>query len=240
MIRIVVVSGVRLYREGLVALLERTEGISVLGSAADGPAAVSCIDTRKPDIALLDMTMPGSLDTLPRLRKAAPGVRVVGLAVEQNEPAILAAVEAGIAGYVLPQESLHHLVLVIHGVARNEAVLSPRIVASLMQRVAHLAAHSPQDPFVGRLTMREHEIIALVAQGMTNKEIARRLAIQLPTVKNHVHNILNKLQLSRRGQAAALAHHRGLFQSDGVPSAPRKLGTQGNRSKDPVPNPELT
>src|SRR5207249_9871119 len=133
-----------------------------------------------------DMAMPGSIDTLPLLRRASPGVKVVGLAVDQNESAILAAVEAGVAGYVLPQDSLSHLVLVIHGVARNEAVLSPRIVASLMQRVAHLAAHSPQDPFVGRLTMREHEIIALVAQGMTNKEIAQRLVIQVPTVKHHV------------------------------------------------------
>src|SRR5439155_22270805 len=80
----------------------------------------------------------------------------------------------------------------------------------MMQRLVLLAAHSPQESFAERLTMRKHEIIALVAQGMSNKEIARKLLIQLPTVKNHVHNILNKLQLSRRGQAAALANHRGL------------------------------
>ena len=182
---------------------------------------------------------------LPALREAAPGIKVVGLSVGESETAILAAVEAGLAGYVLPNESFNDLVLVIRGVASNEAILSPRIVAGLMQRLVLLAARPPQDPFAGRLTMREHEIIALVAQGMTNKEIARRLFIQLPTVKNHVHNILNKLQLSRRGQAAALAHHRGLFQSDGVPVGLPKLRTQrsgsngSNGSKDLVPNPEL-
>jgi len=245
MIRVVVISGVRLYREGLVTLLERTEGVSVLGSAADGPAAVSCIVTCQPDIALLDMAMPGGFGMLPALREAAPGIKVVGLGVDESEAGVLAAVEAGVAGYVLPYESLNDLILVIRGVARNEAILSPRIVASLMQRLVLLASGSPEDSFARRLTMREHEIIALVAQGMSNKEIARRLVIQLPTVKNHVHNILNKLQLSRRGQAAALAHHRGLFQSDGVPVGLPKLRTQrsgsngSNGSKDLVPNPEL-
>jgi len=219
MIRVVVISGVRLYREGLVTLLERTEGVSVLGSAADGPAAVSCIVTSQPEIAVLDMAMPGSVEMLPALREAAPGIKVVGLAVDESESAILAALESGVAGYVLPNESLNDLVLVIGGVARNEAILSPRIVAGLMQRVVLLASRSLEDSFAGRLTMREHEIIALVAQGMSNKEIARRLVIQLPTVKNHVHNILTKLQLSRRGQAAALANHRGLSQLGGVPSA---------------------
>src|SRR5439155_1694847 len=206
---------------------------------------VTLIVACQPDIALLDMAMPGSFEMLPALREAEPGIKVVGLAVGESETAILAAVEAGLAGYVLPNESFNDLVLVIRGVASNEAILSPRIVAGLMQRLVLLAARPPQDPFAGRLTMREHEIIALVAQGMTNKEIARRLFIQLPTVKNHVHNILNKLQLSRRGQAAALAHHRGLFQSDGVPIDLPKLRTQlsgsngSNGSKDLVPNPEL-
>ena len=209
MIRLVVISDVRLYREGLAALLERTGEVIVLGTAADGPAAIACAVTRQPDVALLDMAMPGSSETLPALCEAAPGTKVVGLAVDENEPAILTAVEAGAAGYVLRQESLSELMHVIRGVARDEAVCSPRIVASLMQRVAVLAARSPQHGLVERLTTRESEIIALVAQGMTNKEIARRLVIQPPTVKNHVHNILSKLQLSRRGQAAALANHRG-------------------------------
>jgi len=214
MVRLVVISDVRMYREGLAELLERTGEVSVQGTAADGPAAIGCVVTCRPDVALLDMAMPGSAETLPALCEAAPGTKVVGLAVGENEPAILAAVEAGAAGYVLRRESLSELLHVIRGVARDEAVCSPRIVASLMQRVAVLSARSLQDTLVERLTTRESEIIALVAQGMTNKEIARRLVIQPPTVKNHVHNILSKLQLSRRGQAAALAHHRGVQPVD--------------------------
>ena len=210
MVRVVVISGVRLYREGLVALLERSDGISVLGSAGDGPSAVACVLTCQPDVALLDMAMPASVEMLPALCEAAPRLKVVGLAVGENEPAILAAVEAGVAGYVLRRDSLNDLVLVIRSVARDEPVSSPRVAASLMQRLAILASRPPPDALADRLTIREAEIIALVAQGLTNKEIARQLTIQLPTVKNHVHNILNKLQLSRRAQAAALANHRHL------------------------------
>jgi two-component system, NarL family, nitrate/nitrite response regulator NarL len=210
MVRVVVISGVRLYREGLVALLDQADGISVLGSTGDGAAAVACIVTCQPDVALLDMAMPSSVEMLPVLFEASPRLKVVGLAVGESEPAILAAVDAGVDGYVLRRDSLNDLILVIRGVASDGAISSPRIVASLMQRLAILASQPPPDALAERLTIREAEIIALVAQGMTNKEIARQLFIQLPTVKNHVHNILNKLQLRHRGQAAALANHRHL------------------------------
>jgi two-component system, NarL family, nitrate/nitrite response regulator NarL len=210
MVQIVVISGVRLYREGLVELLEQSNGIRVLGSAGDGPGAVGCIVAFRPDVALLDMATAASVGMLPTLREASPRLRIVGLAVDDDEPAILAAVEAGVTGYVHRRDSLNDLVRVIHSVARDEAVSSPRIVASLMRRLAILASQPPPDALAERLTIREAEIVSLVAQGMTNKEIARHLFIQLPTVKNHIHNILNKLQLQHRGQAAALANHRHL------------------------------
>ena len=135
-----------------------------------------------------------------------------------------------------------------HAVLAAIAIVAFRVTLELVPalRPAPLAPSSGDGAAsAGGLTVRQTEIAVMVAQGMTNKEIARRLFIQLPTVKNHVHNILNKLQLSRRGQAAALAHHRGLFQSDGVPVGLPKLRTRrsgsngSNGSKDLVPNPEL-
>lgn len=208
MVRVVVISSVRLYREGLVALLERSDAISVLGSAGDGPAAIGCLLTCQPDVALLDMAMPASLDMLAALYQASPRLKVVGFGLGENEHAILAAMEAGIAGYVLRRDSVNDLVLVVRGVAHTEAVAAPPAMAGLMRKLAALASETQQDNLAGKLTLREAEIVGLVAQGFTNKEIARQLFIQLPTVKNHVHNILTKLQLRHRAQAAALAGGR--------------------------------
>ncbi len=129
---------------------------------------------------------------------------VVGIAVRETESEILAAVEAGVAGYALQEHSLDELVRVIQSVIRDEAICSPRMAACMMHRLSHLASERRHDGPAGRLTVRERQVASLVASGMTNKEIARRLSIQLSTVKNHVHNILEKLQLRRRGQAIVL------------------------------------
>jgi DNA-binding NarL/FixJ family response regulator len=212
MITVVVVSGIRLYREGLAQALERAEGITVLGAAADGPAATSCVIAHRPDVAVLDMATPDSASTLQSIGNIASGMKVVAIAVGETEPEILASVEAGAAGYVLREASLSDLLLVIQTVVRGETVCSPRIAASLMRRLADIAAEGRPLDAPHRLTKRENQIISLVAMGMTNKEIARRLRIQLPTVKNHVHNILEKLQLHRRGQVPALLGRWGVAE----------------------------
>jgi len=138
--RIAIVARIRLYREGLADVLGRQDGIEVVGSASDGDAGVATVRALQPDIALLDMTMLDNADTVRALREAAPGVRVVALAVPETEPHVLACVEAGIAAYVPREGSLGDLVATVQGVARDEVECSPRIVASLFGRVAASAA----------------------------------------------------------------------------------------------------
>jgi DNA-binding NarL/FixJ family response regulator len=158
-----------------------------------------------PDIALLDIAMPDGTLTVRALADSAPGVRVVALGVPENDGPVLACAEAGVAGFVPRDGSLEDLVETLKRVVRGEVLCSPRIIGSLFRRVAELAAH-PLPP-VGRLTQRELEILGLIDQKLSNKEIARRLTIELSTVKNHVHSILKKLQVRRRADAAAWAAH---------------------------------
>jgi two-component system, NarL family, nitrate/nitrite response regulator NarL len=198
--RIAIVVDIRLYREGLAQALAR-EGIEVVATAADGSAGVACVASAQPDIALLDMAMLDSISTVRTLVAQAPQVRVVALGVPETDGHVLACIEAGVAGYVPRDGSLETLVDILMGVDRGEVLCSPRIIGSLFRRVAELAAQ-PQPP-LERLTVRELEILELIDQGLTNKEIARRLCIELSTVKNHVHNILEKLQVRRRADAAA-------------------------------------
>lgn len=212
--RIAIIAKIRLYREGLADVLGRQEGMEVVGAASDGDAGVATVRALRPDIALLDMTMLDSADTVRAIRETAPGVRVVALAVPETEPHVLACVEAGIAAYVPREGSLGDLVATVEGVARDEVECHPRIVASLFGRVAALAAERRREPPSGRLTSREIDVIELIDLGLTNREIAERLRIELPTVKNHVHSILEKLQLRRRAEAAAWARRRGLRSRD--------------------------
>ena len=203
--RIAIITNIRLYREGLADVLGR-QGIEVVGTAAAGPEGVSCVRTSMPDVALLDIAIPDGAPTVRALADSAPGVRVVALGVPETDGPVLACAEAGVAGFVHRDGSLEDLVDTLRRVDRGEVLCSPKIIGSLFRRVAELAAHSL--PAVGRLTQRELEILGLIDQGLSNKEIARRLTIELSTVKNHVHSILKKLQVRRRAEAAAWARDR--------------------------------
>jgi len=147
--------------------------------------------------------MLGSTVTMRALAAVEPELKVVALGVPEVEPHILACAEAGVTAYVPREGSLDDLVATLKGVAVGEMRCSPRIAASLFRRVATLALERHAERATGRLTVRETEILKLVDEGLTNKEIARRLYIELPTVKNHMHNILEKLQLRSRREAAA-------------------------------------
>jgi two-component system nitrate/nitrite response regulator NarL len=202
-IRVVIVSGIRLYREGLADLLARAEGIAVLGSTADGQSGVACILELLPDVALLDMSILEHAAMIRAIADAAPAVKVVALGVWETERHVLACAEAGAAGYVPRDASIRDLAAVVQSVSRDELPCSPKISASLFHRVASLA-HARQEPAPSdRLTSREIQILSLIDAGLSNKEIARRLSIELSTVKNHVHNILQKLRARGRSQAVA-------------------------------------
>jgi two-component system nitrate/nitrite response regulator NarL len=204
-IRVLVISGICLYREGLAEMLDRTGAISVVASASDvteGLEEWNGLD-EAPDVILLDTVPPDADIRIRSLLTALPGTRVLALTVPNKESEILAMAEAGIAGFVTSDASVAELVAAIESVARGETLCSPSVVAALMRRLASLARSwaDPTEP----LTSREREILDLIDEGLSNKQIAQRLRIELPTVKNHVHHILGKLGVHRRTEAAALA-----------------------------------
>jgi DNA-binding NarL/FixJ family response regulator len=157
-----------------------------------------------PDLALLDMAMPDSIPAATALARAAPGMPIIALAVPDSESHVIACAEAGIVAYVAREATLPDLVRAIEGAARGEAHCSPRVAGSLLRRIGALSRERvADDADCARLTARELEIVALIDRGLSNKEIARALFIELPTVKNHVHHILEKLGVRRRSEAAA-------------------------------------
>jgi two-component system nitrate/nitrite response regulator NarL len=206
-IRVLVISGICLYREGLTEMLDRTGAISVVASASDvrdGLTLWNGLD-EPPDVILLD-TVPADAEVSIRaLLAAIPDARVVALTVPNHESEILAVAEAGIAGFVTSDASVAELVAAIESVAKGEALCTPSVAAALMRRLSALARSWAEADPIQPLTTREREILELIDEGLSNKQIAQRLRIELPTVKNHVHHILGKLGVHRRAEAAALA-----------------------------------
>lgn len=203
LLRLFVIAAIRLYREGLAAVLAKLPDIAEVATAADGRQGIGCVREFEPHIVLLDMSLLDSSETARALVRVLPAVQVVALGVPETEMHVLACAEAGIAGYVPRDGSLGDLVVTLRAVARGETVCSPRISASLMRRVAVLAQLGQGARPVARLTTREKEVVDLVALGLANREIAGQLGIELCTVKNHVHNILEKLGVRHRRDVAA-------------------------------------
>jgi two-component system nitrate/nitrite response regulator NarL len=200
-IRVVIVSDVRLHREGLALCLGGTPGIDLVATAPYGADAADALERHAPDVAVLDLAVDGELAFVRILVDAAPRIAFVLLAVPDLERAILDCAEAGIAGYITRDGSIAELVGTIRRVSQGEALYSPHVVARLLRRIGTppAARHSGH----AALTTRERQVAALLEDGLSNKEIARRLSIELPTVKNHVHSILDKLGVNRRGEAVA-------------------------------------
>lgn len=201
--RLLVVSDVRLYREGLVYCLRRRPAVSVVGTAATTDEALRVGTAERPDVVLIDITMPDALAATRTLSARLDDVKIIALAVSDRERDIVACAEAGVVGYVQRDGSLDDLLATIESAARGELLCAPRIAAALLRRLRGLVPPPRDGSFT--LTAREQEILRLIDQGMANKEIARSLSIGVTTVKNHVHHILEKLNVQRRGQAVALA-----------------------------------
>jgi two-component system, NarL family, nitrate/nitrite response regulator NarL len=197
--RVAIVADIRLYRESLVEVLTE-RGVEVVATA-DSEAPTDDLGDPRPELVLVDTAVADCTATLRRLAQHLPQADVVAIGVPETEPHVVACAEAGVVGYVPREGSLDDLVDTIRDVARGESLCSLTIAASLLRRVATLAAQ--QRPDTDPLTVRELQIIELIHQGLSNKQIAGQLCIQLSTVKNHVHNILEKLQVRRRADAAA-------------------------------------
>jgi two-component system, NarL family, nitrate/nitrite response regulator NarL len=198
-----VVSDVRLYREGLVRSLSRQPSVTVIGAADTSPAALSEMIRHQPDVVILDVGGPGSFEFARSMNVNLPGVKIIAFAVSDTEHELLACAAAGFAGYVARDGSEADLMAAVENALRGELSVSPRMASLLFRQVATLSAQQPAPGEPSALTQRERQILALVGQGMSNKEIAREARIGSATVKNHVHSILEKLQVHRRGEAAA-------------------------------------
>jgi two-component system, NarL family, nitrate/nitrite response regulator NarL len=200
-----IISEVRLYREGLERLLRGDSRLTVIGTASDVDDALSHLTELepRPDAVLLDVPAPVGLRAPGQLESALPAARIVALNVpDSDEAAVIAWAEAGVSGLLEPGIDADELAQAVETTAGGGTVCSPGLAAVLLRRVARDAGD--HRPAAGTLTAREREIAELIEQGCSNKEIAERLEIGLPTVKNHVHNILTKLKAARRGQAAAM------------------------------------
>jgi two-component system, NarL family, nitrate/nitrite response regulator NarL len=211
-----IVSDMRLLRDGLVLSLSQQSSLAVADSA-DLTISPTYIASACPDVVLLDVGTPGGLETLLALRQALPDLKIIAIAVSGVEQEVIACAEAGVSGFVSRDGSIQDLETTIHCAMRNELVCSPRIAGMLFRRVAAIGPERSIGPDNSALTRREHEIVSLMTQGLSNKEIARQLRIQNATVKNHIHNILAKLHVRRRGEVAARMHGSALLSS-GVPS----------------------
>jgi DNA-binding NarL/FixJ family response regulator len=208
MARVLIVVGVRLYREGLVQLLSAREDLIVVGADSDGCAAAQRLDQTAPDVALVEMGLP-DLDAIRQaLAGRTPTIPLVAMGIADSDTDVLECAERGFAGFVTRDGSIDELVSTIRGAAKGELTCSPRTAASLMRRLGTLAAELRPTQAGVRLTRREREIAALMREDLSNKEIAMRLHIEVATVKNHVHNVLDKLQVRRRSDAARMLSMR--------------------------------
>lgn len=203
MISVIVAADIRLYREGLGEILGHAATLTVVATAADWPQTIESVRDLRPDVVLVDMAMGDSVGSVQALAATAPEVKIVALAVPEIGREVVAYAEAGVHGYVTREASLEELVAAVESIARGELIVSPRMAASLLQHVTTLARGRTSNWPEVRLTSRELEVVALIDEGLSNKQIGAELCIELPTVKNHVHNILEKLHVSRRSEAAA-------------------------------------
>ena len=195
------------HRDSLVEQLDREPGIQVVEATSDLGEGVAEVWSLSPDLVLLDVAAEERVPAIAALVAAIPDVRVVAFGVPATESDIIACAEAGIAACITREASFAELVATIERVGSGESLCSPQVAAVLLRRVATLAAERSGNP-TASLTTREREILELIDEGLSNKQIAQRLCIELPTVKNHVHNLLEKLDVHSRYEAAALMRER--------------------------------
>jgi two-component system, NarL family, nitrate/nitrite response regulator NarL len=203
-LRALIASRVRVYREALAEVLSRSPCLRVIGTAERVDEILQQLSRGPLDIVLIDTTLSDSPGTVREIRQQAREVKVVAIATPATEEDVVRLAEAGVAGYVLPDGSVEELIVALESAARGELRVSPSVAYRLLRRLGSLASlvqgkeHGP--PM--RLTAREREVIQLVHNGMSNTEIAQRLGVQVGTAKNHVQNILKKLHVHRRIDAA--------------------------------------
>jgi two-component system NarL family response regulator len=201
-VRVLVADDHQLMREGTAALLGADERIEVVALARDGGEAIALAERRAPDVVLLDLNMPGvgGLEACARLRERG-GPEVLMLTVSEQEPDLYAALRVGAAGYMTKDMPPAELVEAVLAVARGEPRIAPAMASRMLVELGRATAPDPLET----LSARERDVLALVAEGLRNREIAERLVISEATVKTHVRHVLEKLRFRNRAEAAAFA-----------------------------------
>lgn len=213
LIRVLIADDHTVVRGGLTALLEDVEGIQVVAEAGDGVEALLKVRSVKPDVILMDLMMPRmtGIEAIEEIKRENPGARILVLTSFSEDEKVFAAIKAGAQGYLLKEVSPHDLVQAIRDVYHGESSLHPAIARKLIRELNRPTALPPSDE---PLTEREAEVLILVARGLSNQDIANKLVISERTVRTHVSNILGKLHLANRTQAALYALKEGLTTLD--------------------------
>ena len=201
--RLYLLADVRLYRDGLVYILEHGGAFDVLGASDLSDQCVAQVAAHNPDGLVLDMGNSSGIDVAKRLISILPNLKIIAFGVRETERLVLACAEAGIAGYVTADSTEQDLTNAVMRALRGELSCSPRIAGLLFKTVGVLSAAPTTQIGQESLTNCENQILNLLCEGKSNKEIGRALRISNATVKNHVHNILEKLDVRRRGEAVA-------------------------------------
>jgi len=209
-IDVFVLVAVRLYRDGIAAAIAQDLRFGVVGTAASFRDAGEQLDAlpSPPDVALVDLDLSEGTRAVRAFRSAWPATSIVALAVREAYDDIVSWAEAGVSGLVTRDASLAEVLDAVEAAVKDEAPCSPTVAAALLHRVASLSVEERTGGGLA-LTRREREIVNLIGDGLTNKEIARSLRIEVATVKNHVHHILEKLRVGRRAEVVAAAQARG-------------------------------
>jgi two-component system response regulator DevR len=203
-----------LVRRGLISVLQDAGGIDVVAEAGDADAALKAVESSRPDVVIMDVRLPGrsGIEACREIRSAYPDTKVLMLTAHSDDEALFSSIMAGAAGFVLKQVRGGDLVGAVRQVARGESLLDPTVTARVLARLRGEGA--PTNDGTADLTSQERKILDLVAEGMTNRQIAEKVFLAEKTVKNYVSNILLKLGLSRRAEAAAFMARRNQKNRD--------------------------
>jgi two-component system NarL family response regulator len=215
-IRVLIVDDHALFRRGLEMVLEQEPDIEVVGEASDGAEALTKAVDSTPDIVLLDVRMPkrGGIDACTAIKDAVPSAKIIMLTISDEEADLYDAIKAGAMGYLLKEISIEEVASAIRAVHGGQSLISPSMASKLLSEFASMIKRGDdrQQVPAPRLTDREMEVLRLVAKGMNNRDIAKELFISENTVKNHIRNILEKLQLHSRMEAVVYAVREKLLE----------------------------
>jgi DNA-binding NarL/FixJ family response regulator len=215
-IRVLVVDDHALFRRGLQMVLQAEDDIVVVGEASDGAEAVDQASQTTPDVVLMDVRMPrrGGIDACTAIKDTVPSAKIIMLTISDEEADLYEAIKAGASGYLLKEISIEEVATAIRQVHDGQSLISPSMATKLLTEFASMIKKTDtrQQVPTPRLTDREMEVLKLVAKGLANRDIARQLFISENTVKNHVRNILEKLQLHSRMEAVVYAVREKLLE----------------------------